>query len=116
MGKFVETAKGVDLPDGTMKDVTIEGRNILLARVGGKLYAAENVCPHMGAKLSQGKLDGTVVTCPRHGSKFDLNDGHVIRWTNFPGPVSAVAKVIKKPRSLKTYQVKIEGDRIQIEV
>jgi 3-phenylpropionate/trans-cinnamate dioxygenase ferredoxin subunit len=116
MGKFIEVGKTSDLPEGTMKEVTPEGHNILLARVGGKFFAAENVCPHMGAKLSQGKLEGTVVTCPRHGSKFDLSDGHVIRWTNFPGPVSAVARVIKKPRSLKTYQIKIEGGKIQVEV
>ena len=116
MGKFVEVAKTGDLPEGTMKEVALQGHSILLTIVSGKLYAAENVCPHMGAKLSEGKLDGTVVTCPRHGSQFDLSDGRAIRWTNFPGPVSAVAKVIKKPRDLKTYQVKIEGDRIQIEV
>lgn len=116
MGKFVEVGKTSDLPNGTMKEVALQGHNILLARVGDKLYAAENVCPHMGAKLSEGKLGGTVVTCPRHGSQFDLSDGHVIRWTNFPGPVSAFAKVIKKPQNLKTYQVRIEGDKIQVEV
>ena len=116
MGKFVEVAKTGDLPEGTMREVTLQGHNILLARVGGKFYAADNVCPHMGAKLSLGKLEGTVVTCPRHGSQFDLSDGHVIRWTNLPGPVSAIARVIKKPQGLKTQQVKVEGDRIQVEV
>ncbi|HUV53199.1 MAG TPA: Rieske 2Fe-2S domain-containing protein [Dehalococcoidia bacterium] len=116
MGKFVEVGKTGDLADGTMKEVSIQERNILLARVGGKLYAAENVCPHMGAKLSQGKLEGTVVTCPRHGSQFDLGDGHVIRWTNFPGPVSAFARVIKKPRSLKTYLIKAQGDKVLVEL
>ena len=115
MGKFVEAAKTSDLADGAVKEVSLQGLTILLARIGDKFYAAENVCPHMGAKLSQGKLEGTVVTCPRHGSQFDLTDGRAIRWTNFPGPASAVAKVLKKPRGLKTYQVKTEGDRIQIE-
>jgi 3-phenylpropionate/trans-cinnamate dioxygenase ferredoxin subunit len=116
MGKLVQAAKTNDVPDGAMKDVTIEGHDILLARIGGKFYAAENVCPHMGAKLSQGKLEGSVVTCPRHGSQFDLSDGHVVRWTNFPGPASAVARVLKRPRGLKTYQIQVEGDRIQVEV
>jgi len=116
MGKFVEAARIGDLPEGTMKEVSLQGHNILLARVGGKYHAAENICPHMGAKLSQGKLDGAVVTCPRHGSRFDLKDGNVVRWTNFPGPVSTIARVIKKPQGLKTYQVKVEGDRIQVEV
>jgi 3-phenylpropionate/trans-cinnamate dioxygenase ferredoxin subunit len=116
MGKFVEVAKTGDLADSTMKEVTLQGHNILLARVGDKLYAAENICPHMGAKLSEGKLEGTVVTCPRHGSQFDLSDGHVKRWTNFPGPVSTVSKMFKKPRTLNTYAIKLEGDRILVEI
>jgi 3-phenylpropionate/trans-cinnamate dioxygenase ferredoxin subunit len=116
MGKFVEAVKKGELAQGTMKEVTAEGHKILLARVGDKYYAADNICPHMGGALSAGKLGGTIVTCPRHGSQFDLSDGHVIRWTNFPGPVSAVAKLVKKPRSLKTYAVKLDGDKILVEV
>lgn len=99
-----------------MKEVAADGRSILLARVGNIYYAVDGVCPHMGARLSEGRLDGIVLTCPRHGSQFHLSDGHVIRWTSFPGPVSSVAKVIKKPRPLKTYPVKPEGDRILVEV
>jgi len=116
MGKFVEVAKKGELAEGAMKEVSVEGRKILLARVGDKYYAVDNICPHMGAALSSGKLGGTIVTCPRHGSQFDLSDGHVVRWTNFPGPVSAVAKLVKKPRPLKTYAVKLEGDKILVEV
>lgn len=116
MGKFIEVGKKGELAEGTMKEVTAQGREILLARVGDKYYAADNRCPHMGAKLSEGKLEGVVVTCPRHGSRFDLSDGHVICWTNFPGLVSAIAKVIKSPRPLKTYAVKLEGDRLLVEL
>jgi len=116
MSKFVEVGKKGELAQGTMKEVTAEGRNMLLARVGDKYYAVDNICPHMGAKLSAGKLEGTVVTCPRHGSQFDLSDGHVIRWTSFPSIVSALAKVIKKPHPLKTYAVKLEGDKVLLEI
>ena len=116
MSKFVEVGKKGELAQGTMKEVTAEGRNMLLARVGDKYYAVDNICPHMGAKLSAGKLEGTVVTCPRHGSQFDLSDGRVVRWTSFPGLISAVAKVIKKPRPVKTYAVKLEGDKVLLEI
>jgi 3-phenylpropionate/trans-cinnamate dioxygenase ferredoxin subunit len=116
MGKFVEAGKKGELAQVAMKEVTVEGRKILLARVGDRFYAVDGTCPHMGGNLSEGKLEGTVVTCPLHGSQFDLSDGHVIRWTNFPGLVSSVAKLIKRPRPLKTYAVKLEGDRILIEV
>jgi 3-phenylpropionate/trans-cinnamate dioxygenase ferredoxin component len=116
MSKFVEVAKKGELAEGAMKEVSAEGRKTLLARVGDKYYAVDNICPHMGAALSAGKLGGTIVTCPRHGSQFDLIDGHVVRWTNFPSIVSALAKVIKKPHPLKTYAVKLEGDKVLLEI
>ena len=116
MSKFVEVGKKGDLTEGKMKLVTAEGRNILLARLGDKFYAADGTCPHMGGKLWEGRLEGTIVTCPLHGSQFDLSDGRVIRWTNFPSIVSALAKVIKKPHPLKTYAVKLEGDKVLLEI
>ncbi len=59
-------------PDEMTSAFNRERDSALLARVGDKYYAADNRCPHMGGKLSPGKLEGTVVTCPRHGSQFDL--------------------------------------------
>lgn len=116
MGRLVEAGRKGELAEGTMKEVAADGRKILLARVGNTYYAIEGTCPHMGANLAEGKLEGNIVTCPRHGSQFDLSDGHVVRWTNFPGPISSVARIFKKPRALKTYAVKLEKDRILIEV
>ena len=112
----MELNKTNELKDGTMKDVSVNGREILLAKVGDKYYAADNRCPHMGGKLSQGKLEGTVVTCPLHGSQFDLSDGQVVRWLKGSGIVSAVGRVLKSPRQLATYDVNIEDDRILIKV
>jgi len=116
MGKFVEVGKSSELGEGAMKEVAVEGKELLLIRTGGKCYAFNNRCPHMGAKLSEGKLEGTVVTCPRHGSQFDLVDGHVIRWTDMPALASAIARVIKRPRPLTTYVVELEGDSILVEI
>jgi len=116
MGKFVEVGKSGELTEGEMKEVTVQGRKILLARIGDSYYAADNRCPHMGAKLSDGSLDGTIVTCPRHGSQFDLSDGHVIRWARMPALASAISKIIKRPRPLATYAVKLEGDSILVEI
>ncbi|OGO16647.1 MAG: (2Fe-2S)-binding protein, partial [Chloroflexi bacterium RBG_16_48_7] len=74
-----------DLHNGEMKEVSSGGRHFLVAMVAGQYYAADGRCPHMGGKLAMGKLDGTVVTCPLHGSKFDLSDGSVVLWTNWTG-------------------------------
>ncbi len=99
-----------------MKAVNMAGHEVLLARVADKYYAGGNRCPHMGGKLSQGKLEGTVATCPRHGSQFDLRDGRVVRWLKGSGILSRVGKALKSPRPLATYNVKVEDDRIRIEI
>lgn len=116
MGEFVEVSKIDELKDGAMKAVNAAGRELLVVRVGDKYYAADNRCPHMGGKLSQGKLEGTVVTCPLHGSQFDLRDGQVVRWLKGAGLISKVGKLLKAPRPLAIYDVKIEDDRILIEI
>ena len=80
MGESTELSKTDELKDRTMKAVNAAGRAILLARVGDKYYAVDNLCPHMKGNLSQGKLEGTVITCPLHGSQFDMSNGQVVRW------------------------------------
>ncbi|HEX75851.1 MAG TPA: Rieske 2Fe-2S domain-containing protein [Dehalococcoidia bacterium] len=116
MGSLVEAGKASELQQGTMKDVSVNGREILLAKVGDKYYATDNLCPHMGGKLSQGKLEGTVVTCPLHGSQFDISNGQVVRWLKGSGIVSAVGRALKSPRQLTIYNIKVEDDRVMIEI
>ncbi|HXZ95075.1 MAG TPA: Rieske 2Fe-2S domain-containing protein, partial [Dehalococcoidia bacterium] len=91
-------------------------REILLARVGDTFYAADNRCPHMGGSLSEGKLEKTIVTCPRHHSQFDLVDGHVVRWTDWSGIKLSLGKMVKSPRPVKTYKIKFEGGKVMAEV
>ena len=113
---FVEIATTDELMDGAMKMATVDGREILLARIGDNYYSADNRCPHMGGNLSMGKLEGTVVTCPRHHSQFDLTDGHVISWTDWKGLKLSIGKALKSPRPLKVHEVKLEGNKILVDV
>jgi 3-phenylpropionate/trans-cinnamate dioxygenase ferredoxin component len=113
---FIEVATTDELRDGNMKMVRVDGREILLARVGDKYYSADNRCPHMGGNLSQGRLEGTLVTCPKHHSQFDLADGHVIRWTDFTGIKKSIGKLFKSSRPLKTYQVKVEDEKVLVDL
>jgi 3-phenylpropionate/trans-cinnamate dioxygenase ferredoxin subunit len=112
MSNLVEAGKSGELADGAMKHVPSPSGEILLARVGDKYYAADNRCPHLGGRLSNGKLEGTVVTCPLHGSQFDLKDGSVVRWLKGSG---LMAK-LKSPKTLKVYPVQVSGDQVMIEV
>ncbi len=97
---LVRVAKMFDIPVGKMKHVEIEGLEILIANVEGKFYAVGDRCPHLNAKVSEGKLDKAVVTCPRHLSKFDVTSGKVISGTR---------------SSLPSYDVKVDGDDLLIE-
>jgi 3-phenylpropionate/trans-cinnamate dioxygenase ferredoxin subunit len=116
MSEFIDVFSTSDIPTGTMKKTTIGGHQILLARVGERYFSADNLCPHMGGDLSQGTLNGTIVTCPRHHSQFDLTDGHVIRWTDWTGLKLSTAKILKPPRPLKMHEVKLEGERILVKL
>jgi 3-phenylpropionate/trans-cinnamate dioxygenase ferredoxin subunit len=116
MGNFVKAGKSGEFPEGTMKKVSVQGHEILLVRIANRFYAASNQCPQMGGNLSQGKLEGTVVTCPRHSSQFDLSDGKVVRWLKGSGLFSALGKALKSPKPLNTYNVRIESDDVLIEI
>jgi nitrite reductase/ring-hydroxylating ferredoxin subunit len=101
IGSFVKAAKTTDIPVGTMKHVEVDGVEILLANVEGKFYAVSDRCPHLNATLSEGTLNKTVVTCPRHLSSFDVTTG----------------KAISGVRSnLPTYEVKVVGNDIFIDI
>jgi len=108
----VPIARVGELESGQMRVVQVGERQILLARIGDEYFAVDNRCPHMGGDLSHGKLEGTIVTCPRHGSQFDLTTGEVVRWLKGSGLQATVGKLIKSPRPLPTYRVEVDGDRI----
>jgi 3-phenylpropionate/trans-cinnamate dioxygenase ferredoxin subunit len=115
MSKFIEVARTEELKSGTMKKVTAEQQEILLARVGDKYYATDNRCPHMSGDLSQGKLEGVIVTCPRHGSQFDLSNGQVVRWLK-GGLMSKLGGALRMSKTLAVHNVKVENGRILVEV
>jgi 3-phenylpropionate/trans-cinnamate dioxygenase ferredoxin subunit len=51
------------------------GRSIVLFNIEGTVHAIENSCPHNGASLASGQLDGRILRCPAHGLTFDLTTG-----------------------------------------
>jgi nitrite reductase/ring-hydroxylating ferredoxin subunit len=116
MSKTVVVGKSDELADGAMKHAPTEKGEVLVARVGDNYYVADNRCPHMGGRLSQGTLEGTVVTCPLHGSQFDLKDGKVVRWLKGSGVMSSIGKVLKSPKTLTVYKAQIKDGQIVIEI
>ncbi len=77
-----------ELPDGKLTKAMVKDTPIVLLRQGQRIYALADTCSHMGGPLNEGKLDGTCVVCPWHGSKFSMDSGRVIDGpATFPQPV-----------------------------
>ena len=96
MARAIKVADAEDILPGTMREVSVEGEDALIANVEGQFHAIGNRCPHLNSRLSQGILDGQIVTCPGHGSRFDVSDGSVVAWaTKIPGLISKVSQVVR---------------------
>lgn len=75
---FVLIGRIEEFPEGRLKRVQFAGENVVVANVGGKLYAIAASCTHRGAPLDEGELDGTTLVCPWHGGQFDITTGKVV--------------------------------------
>jgi nitrite reductase/ring-hydroxylating ferredoxin subunit/uncharacterized membrane protein len=91
-----------DVADDSPAVVAVEGRQVMLYRHGGCLYALDNICSHAGGLLSRGNLADLAVTCPLHGSRFALADGRVAR-----GPASQPQPVL--PTRIRDGWIEVRG-------
>lgn len=85
--EFVPVLADTELREGEMKRADAGGVPVLLARCEGQVCALAHTCSHLGGPLSEGKLEGDVVQCPWHGSRFNVRDGSVVDGpATFPQP------------------------------
>lgn len=95
-----EIGKVGEIPDGQMKTAEVEGETLAIANVGGAYYAFDDACTHVGCSLASGTLEGNVVECPCHGSRFDVTTGAVLQ-----GPAR---------RPVKAHKVTMSGDTLML--
>lgn len=91
--KFTDVGSSNDFPAGKLHRAEAGSTPILLVRLDGRLHAIAATCSHAGGPLDEGTLDGDVVTCPWHGSRFCVRDGAVRRG---PATFSQPAFVVKE--------------------
>lgn len=82
--KWVDVLASSELTENQPTVVEVGRVPVLLLRRGGQIFAVESWCPHAGGELHRGSFEGDTVQCPRHGSRFALNDGRPLA-----GPASA---------------------------
>jgi 3-phenylpropionate/trans-cinnamate dioxygenase ferredoxin subunit len=102
MATFMKVATIDELPSGVAKLVEVNQKRIALFNVGGRCYAIDDTCPHRGAPLSEGDVEGETVVCPWHGAIFELATGEVKRY-----PASV---------GVTTYEVRLEDGAISIAI
>jgi len=102
MGKII-AGKASDIPPGKLQKVSVDGKEIVVANIDGNYFAMDDTCTHQGASLSDGKLEGSTVTCDWHGAQFDCKSGKLAK---FPAKIN----------DLKSYNVVVESDDVFIEV
>ena len=95
--------KANELESGNMKKIAIDGKEIVIANVGGNYFACDDTCTHSGASLSEGRIDDSTITCGWHGAQFDCTTG---KLSQFPAKIN----------DLKSYNVSIESEDVFIEV
>jgi nitrite reductase/ring-hydroxylating ferredoxin subunit len=128
-----------ELPEGSMRRVTRDDLDLLVAHTPAGVVAVDDRCPHMSAPLSIGGLDGCVVACPLHEGRFDLCSGDVVQmpttggldadgnyhstWSPAgkepkvdPPGKKAEARRFTRVRRLRYYPLRIVEGRIEIDV
>ena len=101
MPNFVKVASTSDLKPGTAMTVAVNGKDIALYNVGGKIYATDNTCLHQGGPLGEGILEGEVISCPWHMWEYNVCTGE---------------KVGNSSIKLATYPVEVDGTDIKVGV
>jgi nitrite reductase (NADH) small subunit/3-phenylpropionate/trans-cinnamate dioxygenase ferredoxin subunit len=99
---LVKMADIGDVTPGTGKVLQVGERTLALFNVEGTFHAIDNACPHAGGPLGEGKVEGHVVTCPWHGSRFDITNGQVL------GPPAR--------RPVTSYAVRVQGSEVVVEL
>lgn len=100
VAEFVKVAKTSDILPGEIKPFDADGETIAICHINGKYYAIKDECSHMEYPLSDGSLEGEIITCSWHGAKFNVRTGDVL---SMPAVVP-----------IETYQLRIEGENIYV--
>jgi nitrite reductase/ring-hydroxylating ferredoxin subunit len=91
-----------EIPQGSMRAVTVNGREIAICHTRDGVYAVDNICSHAHARMCEGRLRATRIVCPLHGGSFDIRDGKVL------GPPAMVP--------LPTFRVRVVDGTVEVAV
>ncbi|MBM4201942.1 MAG: non-heme iron oxygenase ferredoxin subunit [Gammaproteobacteria bacterium] len=100
MDEWIDVAGAHDVDVGTPCVVDFDGIPVAVFQIDGEYFAIEDRCTHDDAEIASGRLEGHQIICPRHGARFCLKTG----------------KVMKPPayEDLACFSVRVRDGRIQL--
>jgi nitrite reductase/ring-hydroxylating ferredoxin subunit len=115
-------ANASDISASGVTKVSANGKALIVSKNNGKHCAIANKCPHLGLPLAKGKVVDGTITCPFHGSKFDLCTGKNLVWVDSVMGMSApswatdIIKMGKAPTDVASFAVSQEGEELFADV
>ena len=110
--------RAADFPPGTHRVVVVDGREVGVFNIGGRLYGIANRCAHQGGPVCAGgqatgtliateadgwrprwALEGEVIACPWHGLEYHVPTGRCLAYPHI---------------SLRRYDVRLEGEDVVV--
>ncbi|MBX7166743.1 MAG: Rieske 2Fe-2S domain-containing protein [Pirellulales bacterium] len=98
---FVTVAKVGSIAPGQGATFAVGKRQVAVFNDGGQYFAIDDLCPHQGASLGSGEVEGGVVACPWHAWRFRVCDG---TWCDNPR------------LKVDAFALRVVGDEIQVQV
>ncbi|HEV8673205.1 MAG TPA: Rieske 2Fe-2S domain-containing protein [Methylomirabilota bacterium] len=100
MAKLTRVADTSEIEPGQGKVVEAEGKTLAVFNCDGTFYAIDNTCLHRGGPLGEGDLEGTIVTCPWHGWRYEVTTGAnamnaAIKVASFPVTVEGTSVLVE---------------------
>jgi nitrite reductase/ring-hydroxylating ferredoxin subunit len=95
---WVKVGEETEFTDG-LRTVLVGTSRFIVARLNGRLFAFDAVCPHAFGPMDRAEVDGAIVSCPLHAWRFDLENG---------------GKELHGYRSIAVKDVKVEGGAVYV--
>ena len=102
MAKFLAVCQLDTFASGTMRNIQVGKKKIVVIRQGDELYALEDRCSHENYPLSDGFLEDGKIACAMHGAEFDLKTGEALALPAY--------------ENVKTYIVRMNDGMVEVQV
>lgn len=100
MSDWIDVTPPSQIAPGEHRVIDVDGTDVAIFNIDGELYAIEDVCTHDGAEIASGSLQGSEIVCPRHGARFCVKTGQVLKPPAY--------------QDLATFPVRIENGMVQV--